>query len=120
MGEVLVVDDEDTMRMLIRETLSLADYEVLEATNGEDALEIIKAEEPNIILLDLMMPKMDGYDVIKELKKGNLIDKSKIVILTAKGQGEEKELALEQGADYFLSKPFSPMDLLDLVKEIDN
>ncbi|MFO7818990.1 MAG: response regulator [Halanaerobacter sp.] len=119
MGKILVVDDEDSMRMLITETLSLRDYEVLEATNGEDALKIIKEEEPNTILLDLMLPKMDGYDIIQQLKEDDLIDKSKIAILTAKGQAEEKELALQQGADYFLSKPFSPMDLLDLVKEIN-
>ena len=120
MGKVLVADDEDTMRMLITETLSLADYKVLEATNGEEALKIIKEEKPKIILLDLMMPKMDGYDVIKQLEEDDLIDKSKIVILTAKGPQEEKELALQQGADYFLSKPFSPMELLDLVEEVDD
>ena len=118
MTKVLVVDDEETMRMLITETLALEDYEILEATNGEAALEIIQSESPDIILLDLMMPKMDGYEVINNLKEKELLSESKIIILTAKGQQKEKELALKHGADDFLSKPFSPMGLLDLVNDI--
>lgn len=118
MAKILVVDDEDTMRMLITETLALEDYEVSEATNGKLALELIKKDKPDVILLDLMMPEMDGYQVISKLKEQGIVDDFKIVILTAKGQQEEKEAALEQGADHFLSKPFSPMQLLDLVEEI--
>lgn len=118
MSKILVADDEETMRMLITETLALEDYEILEAVDGESALEIIKKETPDIILLDLMMPKIDGYEVINALKEEGVVEKFKIVLLTAKGQQEEKELALKQGADHFLSKPFSPMQLLDLVEKI--
>ena len=118
MAKILVVDDEDTMRMLITETLALENYEVSEATNGKSALELIKKDKPDIILLDLMMPEMDGYQVISKLKGQGIVDDFKIVMLTAKGQQEDKKSALEQGADHFLSKPFSPMQLLDLVEEI--
>ena len=118
MNKILVVDDEETMRMLITETLALEDYEILEATDGKSGLATIKQETPDIILLDLMMPKMDGYEVINALKEEGIVEKFKIILLTAKGQQEEKELALKQGADYFLSKPFSPLQLLELVEKI--
>ena len=119
MNKILVVDDDETMRMLITETLALKDYEILEATNGKSGFELIKEEKPAIVLLDLMMPKLDGYEVIKKLNEEDLMTNIKIVILTAKGKEEEKKLALERGADYFLSKPFSPMNLLELIGKIE-
>lgn len=118
MYKILVADDEKALRMLISGTLEIEDYYILEADNGMLALELVKQERPDLIILDVMMPGMTGYEVCKCIKTNPNIADTKVLILTARGQQSDKEAAWEALADYYLSKPFSPMELLFMVKEI--
>lgn len=118
MCKILVADDESALRMLISGTLEIEDYSILEADNGILALELVKQERPDLIILDVMMPGMTGYEVCKCIKTNQDIADTKVLILTARGQQSDKEAAWEVLADYYLSKPFSPMELLLMVKEI--
>lgn len=120
MCKILVADDEKALRILIAGTLEIGDYNILEAANGIKALELVKQEKPDLVILDVMMPGMTGYEVCKHIKNNSDISDTKILILTAKGQQSDKEAALEAKADYYLAKPFSPMELLSLVEEILN
>lgn len=119
--KILIVDDEAHLRMLIEQTLEdLQDegVELLTAGNGEEALEKIKAERPNLVFLDVMMPKMSGFDVCQTVKKELRLDGIHIVLLTAKGQEFDKHKGLEVGADLYMTKPFDPDALLAKAKEV--
>lgn len=118
MNKILIVDDESSIRFLISETLEINDYEISEAEDGEQAIKIASENEFDLILLDVMMPKLTGYEVAKILKENKNKIKPKIIMLTAKGQQKDREEGFKNGADYFLTKPFSPMELLELVEEI--
>lgn len=118
MYKILVADDEKALRLLISGTLEIGDYDILEADNGIEALELVKKEKPDLVILDVMMPGMTGYEVCKRIKTNPDIADTKVLILTAKGQQSDKEAAWEALADFYLAKPFSPMDLLSMVKEI--
>ncbi|HYE82481.1 MAG TPA: response regulator [Clostridia bacterium] len=118
MCKVLVADDERALRMLISGTLEIGNYEILEAENGIDALDLVKQERPDLIILDVMMPGMTGYEVCKRIKANPDIADTRVLILTAKGQLSDKEAAWEAMADFYLAKPFSPMELLTMVEEI--
>lgn len=120
MFKVLIADDERALRMLIAGTLEIGDYEILEADNGIAALDKVKREKPDLIILDVMMPGMTGYEVCKQIKTNPDIADTKVLILTAKGQLSDKEAAWEAMADFYLAKPFSPMELLAMVEEILN
>jgi two-component system alkaline phosphatase synthesis response regulator PhoP len=119
--KILIVDDEDYIRLLIEQTLEeLEDegVELLTANNGQDALDIIQTEKPNLVFLDVMMPKMNGYDVCRTVKKELMLDDVYIVMLTAKGQEFDKEKGVNVGADVYMTKPFDPDDLLDKAYEV--
>lgn len=120
--KILVVDDEAHIRMLIEQTLEdLEDegVEILTASNGEEALETIQAESPNLVFLDVMMPKMNGFDVCSTVKnRGNGNESPYIVLLTAKGQELDRQKGDEVGADLYMTKPFDPDALLDKAKEV--
>ncbi len=118
MHKIVIADDENALRMLIAGTLEIGDYNILEADNGIDALALVKRERPELIILDVMMPGMTGYEVCKHIKTNPDIAETKVMILTAKGQQSDKEAAWEAMADFYLSKPFSPMELLKMVDEI--
>lgn len=118
MKRILIVDDERPLRMLISGTLEIGDYEIFEADNGIDALELIKKEMPDLVILDVMMPGMTGYEVCKRIKTNPDLANIKVLILTAKGQQSDKEAAWEAMADFYLAKPFSPLNLLNMVGEI--
>lgn len=118
MKKILIVDDEASIRFLISETLEINDYEIHEAGNGEEAISMVNENEFDLLLLDVMMPKLTGYEVAKEIKENKNKRKPKIIMLTAKGQQKDREEGFENGADYFLTKPFSPIELLELVEEI--
>jgi len=107
--KVLVVDDEERIRDLIKEYVSLEDYEVDEATDGLEALEFIRKYNYSIVILDVMMPKLDGWRTCKEIRK---ISKVPIIMLTARGEEYDKLLGFELGVDDFMVKPFSPKELL--------
>ncbi len=119
--KILIVDDEAHLRMLIEQTLEdLQDHgvELLTAGNGEEALETIKAEKPKLVFLDVMMPKMSGFDVCHAVKKELQLADIHIVLLTAKGQEFDKHKGLEVGADVYMTKPFDPDALLAKAKEV--
>ena len=119
--KILVVDDEAHIRMLIEQTLEdLEDdgVEILTASNGEEALETINSEKPNLVFLDVMMPKMNGFDVCKAVKSNSEINGTYIVLLTAKGQELDKQRGEEMGADLYMTKPFDPDALMDKAREV--
>ena len=104
---ILVADDEKEIRELLRLYLENAGYKVVEAEDGQQALELLKNKEIDLCLLDIMMPKMDGYHVLQELRKESNIP---VVIISAKGADSEKILGLNLGADDYMSKPFNPLE----------
>ena len=118
MYKILVADDESALRLLVAGTLEIGNYEIQETDNGLDALNIARKEKPDLIILDVMMPGMTGYEVCKTIKTDPYLKDIKILILTAKGQYADKKAAKEALADYYLSKPFSPMELLYIVENI--
>lgn len=118
--KILIVDDEPHLRTLIQQTLEELEYdgvELLTATNGEEALETIRAEEPNLVLLDVMMPKQNGFDVCQVVKKQMGWDHVRIILLTAKGQEFDRNRGLEVGADLYMTKPFDPDALVANARE---
>jgi two-component system, OmpR family, alkaline phosphatase synthesis response regulator PhoP len=119
--KILIVDDEPHLRMLIQQTLEdLEDegVELLTATNGEEAIETIRAEEPNLVFLDVMMPKKNGFDVCEAVKKELGLTAVHIILLTAKGQEFDRQRGLEVGADLYMTKPFDPDELLAKARSV--
>ena len=116
--KILIVDDEEHIVELLKFNLLNAGYDIFTANNGIDAVKIAKAEKPNLLLLDLMLPGIDGFDVCKEIKRDNEMKKTSIIMLTAKGEELDKILGLELGADDYITKPFSIRELLARVKAV--
>ena len=119
--KILIVDDEAHIRMLIEQTLEdLEDdgVEFLTAENGEQALQIIQEENPQLVFLDVMMPKLNGMEVCRRVKKELAMDKVFIVLLTAKGQELDRLKGQEVGADIYMTKPFDPEVILAKAKEV--
>lgn len=115
---ILVVDDEEHILELIKFNLKKNGYYVITATNGIDALKAVKEHIPQLVLLDLMLPGMDGYEVCKEIRKESLLCNIPIIMITAKGEEVDKILGLELGADDYITKPFSVRELLARVKAL--
>jgi DNA-binding response OmpR family regulator len=118
--KILIVDDEPHLRMLIQQTLEDLEYDGVElfmATNGEEALEAIRREVPNLVLLDVMMPKLNGFDVCQTVKKQMGWDHVHIILLTAKGQEFDRNRGIEVGADQYMTKPFDPDALIANARE---
>ncbi len=115
-NRILVVDDEESILTLIEFNLQQAGFEVVTAMDGEAALKVALAERPDLIILDLMLPKMDGMEVCKELRLQRVM--TPILMLTAKGDEFDKVLGLELGADDYMTKPFSPREVTARVKAI--
>ena len=116
--KILIVDDEYHIVELLKFNIKNAGYEVITANNGVDGLNLAKEEKPSLVLLDLMLPGMDGYDVCKEIKKNNKTSNIAIIMLTAKGEELDKILGLELGADDYITKPFSVRELLARTKAV--
>ena len=117
--KVLIADDEERIRDLVVATLgSDKRYEVLTAADGELAVGICQAERPDVLFLDLLMPKMDGYAVCRELKGSPETRDIKIVMLTAMAQESDRRTAMKLGVDDFVTKPFSPMALAAKLEEL--
>ncbi len=117
----MIVDDEAHIRMLIEQTLEDLEEEGVEfftAENGEDALELIRTERPQLVFLDVMMPKMNGMEVCRRVKKELLFTDVYIVLLTAKGQEIDRMRGQEVGADIYLTKPFDPETLLEKARTV--
>lgn len=113
--KVLIADDDPNVREILRIFFEQNGIELIEAEDGEQALEMIDSEIPDIIILDIMMPKMDGYEVCREVIKKYDIP---IIMLTAKGEEFDRVLGLELGADDYVTKPFSPRELMSRIKAI--
>ncbi len=114
--KILIVDDEPNILILMEQALEALEdegVELLTARNGEEALETIKAEKPNLVFLDVMMPKMNGLEVCHIVKHDLQMTDIYIVILTAKGQEFDKQKGIEVGADLYLTKPFRPKEVLE-------
>ena len=113
--QILVVDDETAVTDLIGYNLEKAHYQVLTAHDGETALKIAREVNPDLILLDLMLPKVDGLDVCRELRKTSQVP---IIMVTARGEETDRVIGLELGADDYLTKPFSMRELLARIKAV--
>jgi two-component system, OmpR family, alkaline phosphatase synthesis response regulator PhoP len=119
--KLLIVDDEAHIRMLLEQTLEEleeAGVEFLTAENGEQALDIIQAERPELVFLDVMMPRMNGMEVCRRVKKELLLNNIFIVLLTAKGQELDRLKGQEVGADVYMTKPFDPEVILAKAREV--
>jgi len=119
--KILIVDDEAHIRLLIEQTLEdLEDQgvELLLATNGEEALDVIQAERPPLVFLDVMMPKINGFEVCHTVKREWGLQDVTIVMLTAKGQESDRQKGEAVGADTYVTKPFDPDELLELTEQI--
>ncbi len=115
---VLVADDESSIRLLCRVNLRLAGMEVLEAPNGAVAIEIARRERPDIILLDVMMPEVDGWEVVAELARDDATRDIPIVFLTARSERVDQRRGLEAGAVAYVTKPFDPVRLGSFLQEL--
>lgn len=116
--KILVVDDEENIAELISYNLTSNGYKVIIANNGNDAVKLAVEEKPNLILLDLMIPGKDGYDVCKDIRSNSDVRNTPIIMLTAKSEELDKILGLELGADDYITKPFSVRELLARVKAV--
>lgn len=114
--QILIVDDEQSIRTLLDYNLTQAGYETIMAMDGEEAIEKVKQMKPDLILLDLMLPKIDGIEVCKMLRNQQI--NTPIIMLTAKSEELDKVLGLEIGADDYMTKPFSPREVVARVKAV--
>ena len=114
--KILAVDDEPNILMSIEFILEMEGYEVHIARDGDEALEVAERVRPDLILLDINMPRKDGYEVCRILQERKDMGGTKVIMLTAKGQTLEKKKGLEVGADDYVTKPFSAADLLDKIR----
>ena len=119
--KILIVDDEPHLRMLIQQTLEeLEDegVELLRAGNGQQALATIRAQKPNLVLLDVMMPKQNGFDVCHAVKHELGMGETYVILLTAKGQEFDRQRGQDVGADLYMTKPFDPDALLEKARGV--
>ena len=118
MSKVLIVEDEANIRQLVKYNLEKESFQVLEAEDGLLGLRLAKAEKPDLVLLDLMLPQMDGLEVSRSLKGNPATAALPIIMLTAKSEEIDKVIGLELGADDYMTKPFSPRELVARVKAV--
>ena len=114
---VLVVDDEADVRELCRVNLEFAGYDVLEAGDGLDALDVLARQSADVVLLDLMMPRMDGWAFLRHVKEDNRLATIPVVLLTARTAEEDQILGLQEGAIDYIAKPFNPLTLAEQVEK---
>jgi two-component system phosphate regulon response regulator PhoB len=120
MKKILIVDDQPEVRELVDVTLRIGDYAIWQAASGDQALTVARAQHPDLILLDVMMPtsSIDGFEVCRQLKMDPLTQDINIVMLTARGQEADVEMGRKVGADDYFTKPFSPLQLMNKVEEL--
>ena len=117
-GKILVVDDEINITQILEFSIGAEGYEVISAQNGEEAIDKARREQPDLIILDIMMPIIDGYEACRILKANPLTKNIPVVLLTAKGRDIDKRLGYEVGATDYIIKPFSPNKLVDRIHEL--
>ena len=122
MKKILIVDDQPEIRDLIATTLRIGPYQIFQAANGPEALELAQREKPDLILLDVMMQAggMDGYEACRRIKTGLETSSSFVMMLTARGQKSDLEQGYAAGANDYFIKPFSPLELMAKVDEVMN
>jgi CheY-like chemotaxis protein len=114
---VLIADDEPSMRLLVHATIESDDYAVVEAADGAEAWAMVQKLRPSLVLLDVQMPQRTGIEVLRSIKADRSLAGTKVILLTSKAQESDIEAGLIAGADFYLTKPFSPLDLLTRVEE---
>jgi DNA-binding response OmpR family regulator len=112
---VLIVDDDPLIRDLVRAVLEDASYDLDEAASGEEAIRVASRRPPDVVLLDVMMPGLDGFEVAERMKKDDHLRDTVVVMLTAKNAPEDRARGLAAGADVYFTKPFSPLELLTTI-----
>ena len=115
--KILVADDEPHILRVVKDKLSNAGFQVVVAVNGEEAWQFALREKPDLILLDVMMPKMNGFEVCRKLREDQAFADVPILLLTARGQEIDRKMGMEAGASEYITKPFSPRQLLQTVQE---
>ena len=118
MTKILIAEDERDIRELIGHTLRFAGYDAVLVSNGVDAVEAVGKEKPDLILLDVRMPRMTGYEACKQIKENPETRDIPVVFLSAKGQDKEIELGIASGAVEYILKPFAPTDLIAQIKKL--
>lgn len=119
MHRVLIVEDQADIRKLIRMTLEFEAYEIHEASDGAFGLSLVRAVKPDLVLLDVMMPgELDGLQACQAIKQDAATRHTKVVLLTARSQARDREAGLQAGADEYLVKPFSPLQLIDTIERL--
>jgi CheY-like chemotaxis protein len=116
--KVLICDNEETLRVLVRAALDGGDYDVHEARDGDESVRFAQELEPDLIVLDMMMPGRTGLEVLTELRRDARFAETSVIMLTARAQAADREAAEDAGVDRFLSKPFSPLELEAVVAEL--
>jgi CheY-like chemotaxis protein len=114
---VLIADDESSIRLLVHATIESDDYTVVEAADGAQAWALTKELKPSLVLLDVQMPGQSGLEVLRSIKADPSLKATRVILLTSKAQERDIEVGLIAGADFYLTKPFSPLDLLTRVEE---
>jgi two-component system alkaline phosphatase synthesis response regulator PhoP len=117
---ILVVDDEIYIVHILEFSLTMEGYDVLTASDGEEALKLIDSERPDLVVLDIMMPKLDGYEVCRRLRDDEQFQGLPVILLSAKGRPVDREAGLDAGADDYITKPFSPRKLVEKIRVLLN
>ncbi|GAA3660848.1 hypothetical protein GCM10022224_025250 [Nonomuraea antimicrobica] len=118
LGKVLVVDDDEVIRQLIAVNLNLEGFEVVTATDGQDCLDRVLDVMPDVITLDVMMPFLDGWTTAQRLRMGEATSHIKVVLITARAQDDDKVRGRGIGVDAYLTKPFDPAELIQVVRDL--
>jgi two-component system alkaline phosphatase synthesis response regulator PhoP len=118
--DILVADDEPFIQRSLAFVLKKEGFEVVTADNGQEALEKAKEFRPQVIFLDIMMPKINGLSVCRAIKSDEALKGSYVIILTAKGQEVDRDMGFREGADQFMTKPFSPREVIESVRTVMN
>ncbi|HTG64941.1 MAG TPA: response regulator [Flavobacterium sp.] len=120
MKRILIVDDEPNIVMSLEYTFKKNNFEVFIARDGQEALDILKSQLPDVIILDVMMPMVDGYSTLEQIKKDERLDNCKVIFLSAKNKEKDIEKGLSLGANLYITKPFSLKKLVEKVHELIN
>ncbi|WP_245674897.1 response regulator transcription factor [Herbidospora cretacea] len=118
LGRVLVVDDDEVIRQLIAVNLTLEGFDVHTAFDGQDCLDRVKEVDPDVITLDVMMPRLDGWETATKLRTDPATTHVKVVLITARAQEDDKRRGLGIGVDSYLTKPFDPAELIQVVRDL--
>ena len=118
MAKILVVDDSPTELKLVADAINKNGHEIMTATNGDDAIKAALGEKPDLIVLDVIMPGKDGFQVCRELKRGENTSSIKIIMVTSKNQKTDEYWGIKQGADLYITKPFNPFELSKSIEKL--